>query len=394
MKLFGTAFLAVLVVASAGAQTQNVTRKDIWEPNRHIKDQHITLIPWGSGSIAETDETANDGAFSLRISTHNYFQGGILKLGNPVDLSSSYSDNNNLLEFTFRTADQLVINGGGPGMGSMGGPGKLGGPGGPGGFGRGGAQGGPPGGQQGQGDPRLNGNRAGLGSGQPPQGGFGGSGERAGLGRGAGAQGGFGGSGERAGIGGGQGFGGRGPAGEGQQVPAPALDMVRVIIWTSDGKKSEAYLPLPPAVANHPWKQVAIPLEKVNGFANTNKSISAISFSGDATTTYYVGDIQVVNDPTPITGKMNATEALNLALGDTVTFIGTGDGGSSILKYCWSFDNASGSTNPDEIKVDAVGQGVKHKFRKAGTFNVTLMIQDYYGLKKPFVTSVKVTVNP
>jgi hypothetical protein len=393
MKLFGTAFLAFLVVASAGAQpSQGVTRKDIWEPNRHIKDQNVTLIPWGSGSIAETDETANDGAFSIRISTHNYFQGGILKLGNPVDLSNSFSDSNNLLAFTFRTADQLVIKSGGPagggpsGLGKFGGGGRIG-PGGPG-LGRGGnVPGGPPQGGQGQGGLPPSGQ--GRGGGQNQQGGgFGGAGVRGGgEAPGQGVGGGLG--------GGGFGLGGRGAFGGGEQkTPAPSLDMVRTIIWTSDGKKSEAYLKLPPSTATHPWKQVAIPLDKVNGFANTNKIVTAISFSGDATTTYYVGDIEVVHDASPITGQMNATEPLNLALGDTVTFVGTGDAGSTILKYAWSFDNSTGTTNPDEIKVDAIGQAVKHKFRKAGKFTVTLMIEDYYGQKKPFVTSIPVTVNP
>jgi len=85
---------------------------------------------------------------------------------------------------------------------------------------------------------------------------------------------------------------------------------------------------------------------------------------------------------------MNAKDTINLALGDTVTLIGYGYGGATVLKYSWSFDNANG------INEDAVGQAVEHKFRKPGKFTVTLTIEDYYGLKKPCQVSVPVTVNP
>src|SRR5579864_7921331 len=81
---------------------QGSTQKDIWSPHAHIKDQNITLIPWGSGAISETSETAFDGAFSLRVSTHNYFQGGLLKFNTPVDVASHALDANNLLQLSFR----------------------------------------------------------------------------------------------------------------------------------------------------------------------------------------------------------------------------------------------------------------------------------------------------
>jgi PKD repeat protein len=79
---------------------------------------------------------------------------------------------------------------------------------------------------------------------------------------------------------------------------------------------------------------------------------------------------------------------MNLALGDTVTFTATGDGGSSILKYSWDFDSADG------IQTDAEGRSVQRRFRKAGDFVITLTISDYYGLKAPYTATVKVKVNP
>jgi hypothetical protein len=373
MKLFGTAFLAMMVVFASGQGSQPVqtSKKDIWQPNRHVKDQSIALVGWGSGSISEADETAFEGAFSLRVSTHNYFQGGFVKFKNPVDLSTNFEDPNNLLSFAFRSNDDVVVmNGGGGGGGNPGG-GPTGSLGGGGRFAGAGGGGGAP-------------------SSAPPPGGFP-PGTGPGNPGGSGAFGGGPGPGRPSG-GGGR-FAGAGSAGPGTGTTSgPAtmekLNTVRVIISTTDGKKSEAYLPLPAARPGKPWKTVAIPLKLVNGFDKTNKIINSIGFSGDATAVYYVGDIRIVNDPTPITGEMNAKQPLNLALGDTVKFIGMGNGGASILRYTWDFDDTDG------IQEDAIEQVVDHKFRKAGKYVVTLTIKDFYGLKKPFSTTVNVTVNP
>jgi hypothetical protein len=101
----------------------------------------------------------------------------------------------------------------------------------------------------------------------------------------------------------------------------------------------------------------------------------------------YVGELRVVNDTTPITGEPNL-RTLNLALGDEVAFSASGYGGSTILKYSWDFDDKDG------IQEDAVGQSVRHKFRKPGPYTVTLTISDAYGLKKAYTTTIKATVNP
>ncbi len=79
---------------------------------------------------------------------------------------------------------------------------------------------------------------------------------------------------------------------------------------------------------------------------------------------------------------------INLALGDEITLSASGFGGSSILRFTWDFDDKDG------IQVDAEGQSVKHKFRKAGNFVVTMTVSDYYGLKPSYSSTVKVTVNP
>jgi len=163
---------------------------------------------------------------------------------------------------------------------------------------------------------------------------------------------------------------------------------MRVIITTTDGLKSEAYVPVSTSGSgSNGWKSVAIPLSAITGFERTNKTVKEIGFAGDVTTTFYIGELRVVTDTTPITGDPNVRD-LNLALGDSVNFSANGYGGSSILKYSWDFDDRDG------IQEDAVGQYIKRQFRKPGTYTITLTITDLYGLKRPYSTTIKAKVNP
>ena len=176
----------------------------------------------------------------------------------------------------------------------------------------------------------------------------------------------------------------------------PVLSTVRVIVSTTDGKKSEAYMPIPTTSnTERGWRTVAIPLQAINGFERTNKIVKDITFSGDVTTTFFVGDVRVVDDATTIRGEIyNARRSYNLALGDRLTFTGNGQGGASVLEYVWDFDDSDG------LQEDAIGQTVVHQFRSAGTdgksrkFKVTLTIRDKYGLKPSATATTEVVVNP
>jgi PKD repeat protein len=162
---------------------------------------------------------------------------------------------------------------------------------------------------------------------------------------------------------------------------------LRLIVTTSDGKKSEVYVPLDTSSnTERGWKSVAIPLQAITGFDRTNKIVKEIAFSGDGTSTFFVGDLRVVNDSTPIHGEIE-NQSSNFAVGDTVTFHATGSGGASVLKYSWDFGAGNG------IATDAVGQTVARKFRKPGKYHITLTITDLYGLKPPYSCSMDVTVN-
>lgn len=294
---------------------------------RTIADQNISVKPWGSGSIAESDEVALEGTKSLRISTRNYFQGGRLIFGAPVDWATAFSDKNNLLLIQFRVADGSMTMGGNPPSG-------------------------------GGGDGELGGN---------PQSGGGGRGLGAAGGNTAGESG--------------------GAAGSSSAV-APIRNL-RLVLSTTDGKKSEIYIPITtgtsPGVRG--WRSVGIPLQAIRGFDASNKTIKEIALSADSVGTFFIGEMKVLNDTTPIYGQSNHT-SLDLAIGDEIEFIGRGTGGASVLRYTWDFDSADG------VQVDAEGQAVRRRFRKPGVYTVTMTISDAYGLKAPYTSTIKVNVNP
>ena len=149
MNKLGLIALASAMVGAAHAQS-------IYIPNQPIKDQSVSLKGWGSGTIAETDEVASEGSFSLRVTTRNYFQGGIINFGKPIDLSGAFGDGNNLLKFAIRSSGEkpkfaTTVGGAGAGGGpSAGGAGAGGAGGGGGNRGGGGGAGGFDGGGAGQ----------------------------------------------------------------------------------------------------------------------------------------------------------------------------------------------------------------------------------------------------
>jgi hypothetical protein len=187
-------------------------------------------------------------------------------------------------------------------------------------------------------------------------------------------------------------------AGGANMTAAQPIKTIRYVITTTDGKKSEAYVPADTGAPDQRgWRPVAIPLRAISGFDRTNKVVKSIAVSADSLATFYVGDIRIVNDATPVrarmlfdsngTGWRDATK-LNIGLGTELSFGAVGEGGASVLKYSWDFDSSDG------IETDAEGSVVKRKFRKDGTFKITLTVTDVYGLKAPFTTTIDIVVNP
>jgi hypothetical protein len=208
----------------------------------------------------------------------------------------------------------------------------------------------------------------------------GGGGGPAGGGGGDPVGGGGGGRGGSVGLSGG---GGEGGGGTTSSQPAK-LANIRLVIRTSDGKLSEAMLPIS---STGKWVKTGIPVSRIPGFAKTNKSISSVAVSGDAPAVFYIGEIGVYTDPTPIQGYLTNTDQ-NIGLGTELVLSGSAESGITPVEYVWDLDDRDG------VQEDAIGQAIRHKFRVAGQFRVTLTIRDIYGLKKPWSSSFAVTVNP
>lgn len=315
---------STLIAGIAQAQTLYISTQD-------AADQGLQLTRWGNGLISQSDDVAFDGINSLRISTRNFFQGGIISFANPINLGSAFNESSNLLLFNFNVPGSTsVLGSGGPAGGPGGGP-------------------------------------AGIGR---PGGGDGGGGGPAGA---------------PAGLSGPGGLSGGGQASSTQEN---VLERVRIVVATSDGKRSEGYLNVDTSAKDaRGWFSVGIPLKSIAGFERTNKDVVSVAIAGDATATFYVGGIKILNDQTPVYAEPTVRE-MNLAFGDEVELSAFGSAGATPIKYIWDFDSRDG------VDTDAEGQTVKRRFRNPGEFEVTLTAVDIYGLKKPHVTKIKVVVNP
>ncbi len=309
------ALTALFAAVTATAQT-------IYEPTKDVAAQGITLKGWGSGTIAQTDEMAFEGTSSVRVSSRNFFQGGVFKFANGIDLAPATSGKSNLLLFTLHAPVTVAAGGGGGGR---------------------------------QGGGRSGGGDAGGDSGAA--------------------------GGQLGGASGGQGS-------TTTQAQIKPLTKIRVVITTSDGKNAEAYIDITSSVKdNNGWFSAGIPLAAIAGFNNTNKKVTAIALSGDSVSTFYVGQVKVLEDNTPVFVEANVSE-VNLGFGEEFTFFANGYAGSTAVKYTWDFDAADG------ISVDAEGPSVTHRFRREGTFTVTVTAVDVFGLKQPRSAKITVTVNP
>ncbi|MES1227540.1 MAG: PKD domain-containing protein [Armatimonadota bacterium] len=333
----GLVVLGLTVVAAAQAQTLY---------SGAAADKSVSVRSWGGGSVRQTDELGPADPHTIRVSSRNYYQGGLIRFSHPVSFAQAYEGKDNLLKLTVRFPKTIATTTPAPqpGMTTRGGDDdERGGDTGPRGAPTGGRPGVPPGG---------------LGRpGMPPTG-------MPGM-----------------------------PPGMGQPRPAVAApatpSTVRLIVTTSDGLHSEAYVDLPLEQARSGgWIPAAIPLQAISGFSRTNKEIVGVTVSADTPSTFFIKEIAVSSDQTPIYADLNLQTDLNLAFGDEYTFVASGYGGATQLKYEWNFDAEHTQG------VDADGRSVKRRFRKAGTFVVQVTVSDVYGLKKPFTRSVKVTVNP
>lgn len=359
-------------------------------------DAGLVLSGWGSGDVRESGEAVYIGSTSLQIVTQSFYQGGRLILQQPVSLGNFASNPAAYLVFQVRLPQgtgSLYTGGYGRGYGMPGAPGV---PGMPGMGGLAGPRGGAVGGAA-TGAGRAGGRAGGMVGGMtgPPMGGPG-MGAPPGLGGGVPGAPRTGTTGRRTGAATGgmpgmpPGYGGYGYGGYRGGYTAPTLTtrvmkQMRVVVVTDDGKQYEAVAPFePPLTDQEGWFPIGVALGAFKGLSPDAK-IKEIRVFGDAYGVFYVGEIRVATDSTPITG--DAGEEQIVAANDLVRLEARASAGITPLKYSWDFDASDG------IQEDAVGRVVTTRYRKPGEYIVTLTVTDIYGLKKPFVATTKITVN-
>lgn len=382
------AVAGVMVCLTASAQQEIVLFK-----GDKPADAGLVLSGWGSGDVRESGEAVYIGSTSLQVVTQSFYQGGRIALQQPVSLGSFVDNPAAYLIFQVRLprgTGSLYTGGYGRGYGMPGMPGIPGGMGAPEMGGLAGARGGRVGGAA-AGAGRAAGRTGGMLGGitGPPTGGPG-MGAPPGVGGVPGAP--STGTGRRAGgtAGGypgvpGYGYGGYRGGYTAPTVTTRVMKQMRVVIVTTDGKQYEAVAPFePPLTDQEGWFPIGIALGAFKGLPPDAK-VKEIRVFGDAYGVFYVGEIRVATDPTPITG--DAGEEQIVAANDLVRLEARASAGITPLKYSWDFDASDG------IQEDAVGKVVTTRYRKPGEYIVTLTVTDIYGLKKPFVATTKVTVN-
>jgi len=305
-------------------------------------DAGIALRSWGAGSIEDSTETTFVGSRSLKVLTRGMLSGGWIIFNTPIDLRADLNAPDKVMRFALRFAGTGGAVGGGAGGPQA--PGGFGGPGAPlGGPGFGGEGGGP----------------------QAP-GGFGGPGA---------------------------------PAGGGGRTATPPLRELRLIIETSDGKRTEAILPLQNLRTDESgWQSLSVPLRAIVGLRETNGQISRIGFFGDTTGVFYIGEIRTLSESGTLQGYMaiqntfgsvftsRSQERLSIASGDELIFFGVAEGVSTPVEFRWSFSD-------DPSQVDGIGQVVRRRFPKRGTYTVHLTIADPQGVRPPATAKIQIQVN-
>ena len=169
---------------------------------------------------------------------------------------------------------------------------------------------------------------------------------------------------------------------------SPFPKQLRIVIAFDDGKMTEIYFPVYRSYHTAGrWHGYAVPVCKIPKFADSSGKLSAIGFYADIPATMYVGNIAVVNDSTPLNGEIYS-QYTNIGREDEIPFAVSADAGDTQLKFYWDWDDKDG------VQKDSEGPFVWHRFRNPGEYTVTLTIEDAFGVKKSFSTTVKITVNP
>jgi len=169
-----------------------------------------------------------------------------------------------------------------------------------------------------------------------------------------------------------------------QSVSKPKIEKIKIVLVTERAKRAEFTQPLPSS-GDGAWMRIGIPLARLRvAPGETDYSLRKVIIFSDVGDTIYVGAIRTTEDKQALSADPGGD--MSYAKGDSIVFRANASGGLSPVRVSWDFDDKDG------LQEDAVGQVVKHTFKKSGDFTVTLTVSDINGAKPAFVRTLKVHV--
>jgi hypothetical protein len=169
-------------------------------------------------------------------------------------------------------------------------------------------------------------------------------------------------------------------------VPTSAVPRIHIVFLFDNGMKADMMRDVPAPATDPNWVHVSIPLAAIPIPQGTTDALKLKSMwvAGDAPSVFYLGGVDLLTDDTPIT--CSAGDDQSVSPGDQVSFEANADGGVANLTYQWDYDTKDQFVDQDE------GRTVNHTYKKAGTYKVTLTVDDVDGIKKAAVSTVTVKV--
>jgi hypothetical protein len=327
----GASATGLLCQGSQRAAAQAAAGAVLWRGDP-AQTSGVKTASWGSGTIEEDTTSVYSGSVSFKITSQGPFQGASIQFAHPTDLGPYLSRKDSYLEIA-------VL------MPALSDNGQLGGNR----FGFGGRGGGFPGGGPGGGFP---GGQGGMPGGFPGRGGRGGFNN----------------------------------SNNTRTQKAPTPQSVRIVLATSGGKQVEANLPLASATTDNQWKLLHIPVPALTGLTADDAQIKELRIFSDSSTTFWLGEVRVVTDATPI--SITQIDEVVVPRNEQYQFHVTAAGGLSPLVFSWDWDATDG------LQPEGEGRTVNHTYYKEGNFTATVTVSDLYGIKRPATMKFKVHVTP
>ena len=158
------------------------------------------------------------------------------------------------------------------------------------------------------------------------------------------------------------------------------------------------------------WIRMPIPFGFAHGLPlQPGMKLLRMFIGGDGEDEIYIGRMLLVQDEKPLYGRVKSNWVSQLdfdvsrdinklrklprlfqgTAGSQAEFWVEADEGASLIEALWDLDKSDGV---DWSNPDAVGLRARKVFPKPGTYFITVMIRDVFGLKQPFIVQHKVKV--